>query len=137
MNVHGEGAEDITFQAVHNEKEYIVDIQETLPFKSDAVGSYREPYALHLGDETVGVAERYSQLGVWPTMATTEITVSLGGKPIDRLTLTSTDGKMVRAKASGQTQEVINVTNLPAGIYIVAAQSGNEYFYKKIMKVNK
>ncbi|MBQ8466186.1 MAG: chitobiase/beta-hexosaminidase C-terminal domain-containing protein [Prevotella sp.] len=137
MNVHGEGAEDITFQAVHNEKEYIVDIQETLPFKSDAVGSYREPYALHLGDETVGVAERYSQLGVWPTMATTEITVSLGGKPIDRLTLTSTDGKMVRAKASGQTQEVINVTNLPAGIYIVAAQSGTEYFYKKIMKVNK
>lgn len=137
MNVHGEGAEDITFQAVHNEKEYIVDIQETLPFKSDAVGSYREPYVLHLGDETVGVAERYSQLGVWPTMATTEITVSLGGKPIDRLTLTSTDGKMVRAKASGQTQEVINVTNLPAGVYIVAAQSGNEYFYKKIMKVNK
>ena len=137
MNVHGEGAEDITFQAVHNEKEYIVDIQETLPFKSDAVGSYREPYVLHLGDETVGVAERYSQLGVWPTMATTEITVSLGGKPIDRLTLTSTDGKMVRAKASGQTQEIINVTNLPAGIYIVAAQSGNEYFYKKIMKVNK
>lgn len=137
MNVHGEGAEDITFQAVHNEKEYIVDIQETVPFKSDAVGSYRQPYVLHLGDETVGVAERYSQLGVWPTMATTEITVSLGGKPIDRLTLTSTDGKMVRAKASGLTQEVINVTNLPAGIYIVAAQSGNEYFYKKIMKVNK
>ena len=137
MNVHGEGAEDITFQAVHNEKEYIVDIQETLPFKSDAVGSYREPYVLHLGDETVGVAERYSQLGVWPTMATTEITVSLGGKPIDRLTLTSTDGKMVRAKASGLTQEIINVTNLPAGVYIVAAQSGNEYFYKKIMKVNK
>ena len=137
MNVHGEGAEDITFQAVHNEKEYIVDIQETLPFKSDAVGSYREPYVLHLGDETVGVAERYSQLGVWPTMAMTEITVSLSGKPIDRLTLTSTDGKMVRAKASGLTQEIINVTNLPAGVYIVAAQSGNEYFYKKIMKVNK
>lgn len=137
MNVHGEGAEDITFQAVHNEKEYIVDIQETLPFKSDAVGSYREPYVLHLGDETVGVAERYSQLGVWPTMATTEITVSLGGKPIDRLTLTSTDGKMVRSKASGLTQEIINVTNLPASVYIVAAQSGNEYFYKKIMKVNK
>ena len=69
-------------------------------------------------------------------MATTEITVSLSGKPIDRLTLTSTDGKMVRAKASGLTQEIINVTNLPAGVYIVAAQSGNEYFYKKIMKVN-
>ena len=137
MNVHGEGQEDITFQAVHNEKDYIVDIQEYLPFHVDVVGSYRAPYALHLGDETVGVAERYNRLGVWPTMATTQITVNLGGMPIDRLTLTGADGKMVRSSASRQTQEVINVTNLPAGIYIVAAQSGSEFFYKKIMKVNK
>lgn len=136
MNVHGEGAEDITFLAAHNEKEYIVDIQESMTFTSDAVGSFRSPYALHLGDETVGVAERYAQLGVWPTLATTQITVSLGGRPIDRLTLTSTDGKTVRVKATGNAQEVINVTSLPAGIYIVAAQSGGEFFYKKIMKVN-
>ena len=136
MNVHGEGSEDITFLAAHNEKDYIVDIQESLSFQADAVGSYRAPFALHLGDETVGVEERYSQLGVWPTLATTEITVSLGGKPIERLTLTSADGRMQRIQATGATQQVVNVSNLPAGIYIVAAQSGGEYFYKKIMKVN-
>ena len=136
MNVHGEGSEDITFLAAHNEKDYIVDIQESLSFQADAVGSYRAPFALHLGDETVGVEERYSQLGVWPTLATTEINVSLGGKPIERLTLTSADGRMQRIQATGATQQVVNVSNLPAGIYIVAAQSGGEYFYKKIMKVN-
>ena len=136
LNVHGEGSEDITFLAAHNEKDYIVDIQESLSFQADAVGSYRAPFALHLGDETVGVEERYSQLGVWPTLATTEITVSLGGKPIERLTLTSADGRMQRIQATGATQQVVNVSNLPAGIYIVAAQSGGEYFYKKIMKVN-
>lgn len=136
MNVHGEGSEDITFLAAHNEKDYIVDIQESLSFQADAVGSYRAPIALHLGDETVGVEERYSQLGVWPTLATTEINVSLGGKPIERLTLTSADGRMQRIQTTGATQQVVNVSNLPAGIYIVAAQSGGEYFYKKIMKVN-
>ena len=136
MNVHGEGNENITFQAMHNEKEYLVDIQESLIFTEDAVGSYRAPYVLHLGSEYNSVQKLYSQFSVWPTMATTEITVSLGEKTIDRLTLTSIDGKTTYSASPNATQSKVNVTSLPAGVYIVSAKSGNEYFYQKIMKVN-
>lgn len=136
MNVHGEGNENITFQAMHNEKEYLVDIQESLTFTEDAVGSYRAPYVLHLGSEYNSVQKLYSQFSVWPTMATTEITVSLGEKTIDRLTLTSIDGKTTYSASPNATQSKVNVTSLPAGVYIVSAKSGNEYFYQKIMKVN-
>lgn len=137
MNVHGQGRENITFLACNNETENIVEINESMNFQTDNVGSFREPLALHLGAEADGVKEQYSKLGVWPAVAKKEITVSIGGRSIDRMTLTSTDGKMRRIHATGATQQTINVSNLPAGVYIVAVQSGNECFYKKIVKVNQ
>ena len=136
LNVHGEGTENITFVAMHNKKEYFVDMKESLTFTEDVVGSYRAPLALHLGSEQNNVKDMYSQFAVWPTVATTEVTVSLGGKTIDRLTVTSLDGKTTYAATPGVAQQKVNVTNLPAGIYILCAKSGNEYFYQKIMKVN-
>ena len=109
-----------------------------MTFKAlDVVGSYKAPYALHLGAESDGIRQLYSRLGVWPARATSEITVSLGGKPIDRLTITATDGRTMYVSATGATQQTVNVSNLPAGIYIVAAKSGDDYYYKKITKVNQ
>lgn len=137
MNVHGEGLENITFLASDNATEDIVEINENIPFQTDIVGSYQQPYALHLGNEAVGVKEHNSQLGVWPTVATTQVTVSLGGQPIDRLTITSADGRMQRLQTSGASSQVVNVSSLPAGVYVIAVQSGNECFYRKIMKVNQ
>ena len=137
MNVHGEGQEDISFMAANNETEEIIQVKESLTFKADNVGCFREPLALHLGDWADGVQTQYDEMTVWPLAPTREFTISLGGKPIDRLTLTSAEGKMLRIKTTGATSQTVNVSNLPVGIYIVAAQSGNECFYKKIMKVNQ
>lgn len=137
MNVHGEGQENITFLAANNETEEIDEVVETLPFKADVVGSYKAPYILHLGSEATGIKNHYNQLDVWPAIATTEINVSLNGKPIDLLTLTGMDGKTMLAATPGASQKSINVSHLPTGIYIVAAKCGSDYFYKKIVKSNK
>lgn len=137
MSVCGEGSEDISFMAFNNDTEEIVNVNETLSFNANGVGSYREPYALHLGQEADGIEEHYNQLGIWPTVATTEVTVSLGGKAIDHLTLTSIDGKTVYSATPGVAQTSVNVSRLPVGIYIVAAKSGSDFFYKKMMKVNQ
>ncbi len=137
MNVHGQGTENITFMAANNATDAILGIEESQTFIANVVGTYREPVALHLAAESDGISQQYSQLGVWPAAATTEVNVSLGGQAIDRLTLTSTDGRTVYTATPATTQATINVSTLPAGIYIVAAKSGSEYFYKKIMKVNQ
>ena len=136
MNVHGDGTENITFVAMHNQKEYYVNMKESIAFTEEVVGSFSAPLALHLGPEGNNVKDLYSQLAVWPTVATTDFTVSLGEKTIDRLTLTSLDGKTTYAASPAASQAKVNVTNLPAGVYVVCAKSGNDFFYKKIMKVN-
>ena len=137
MNVQGEGKENITFLAFNNQTGDIMEIDETVTFHSDNVGTFSEPMALHLGAKTDGIKKHYDKMDVWPAVATNEVNVSLGGLPIERLTITSTDGKMQRVQTSGATQQTVNVNNLPAGIYIVAAKSGNNSFYKKIVKVNQ
>lgn len=136
MNVHGDGTEHITFVAMHNQKEYFVNMKESIAFTEEVVGSFSAPLAMHLGPEGNSVKDLYSQLAVWPTVATTDFTVSLGEKTIDRLTLTTLDGKTTYAASPAASQTKVNVTNLPAGVYVVCAKSGNDYFYKKIMKVN-
>ena len=92
--------------------------------------------ALTNRSEANGIRQQYNLLDIWPAVATVEINVSLGDKPIDRLTITSTDGRTVYASTTGATQQTVNISGLSAGIYIVAVKSGNEYFYKKITKVN-
>lgn len=138
MNIQGQAEDEITFLAANSKTEEIVNIEETVPFKSlNVIGSYKAPYALHLGALADGVSEQNARLGVYPAMPSTEVTVSLGGATIDHLTMTSADGKTVYASKPNTTQATINVSSLPAGIYVVAAQNGSEYFYKKIIKVNK
>ena len=137
MNVHGDSNETITFLVADNNTDQVISVEETLPFQSDVVGSFHAPYELHMAGGAVGIQEHNSQMGVWPVVARTEINVSLAGKTIDLITVTGTDGKMVYASKASCTTRTINVSNLPAGVYVVMAQSGKEFFYKKITKVNK
>ena len=137
MNIHGEGKENITFLAVENNTGKFVSVEETIPFQNDVVGSLQAPYILHVEGDAVGIQSYNNQMGVWPAVARTEINVSFAGKAIDRVTITGTDGKIVYTSSVSDTQHTINVSNLTAGVYIVTAQSGKEFFYKKITKVNK
>lgn len=58
LTIHGQGPEEISFMAVNNATNEIVNIQETVSFRAlETVGSYYEPFALHFETVAVGIRE--------------------------------------------------------------------------------
>ena len=137
LSVCGEGNENITFLAADNNTEDIYHITEVVPFTADALGSYKAPYALHIGDKATGIAELNAKLSVSPAVAQTTITVAVPGDRIERLNIINTGGVPVISVNSVDSPVQINVASLPEGAYIVAVKSEGQTYYKKVIKVNK
>jgi hypothetical protein len=53
---------------------------------------------------------------------------------IDTVTIYNTLGQLLVTQTSGNTQEAINVSSLPKGVYILTAQSGSEVITKQFIK---
>ena len=95
------------------------------------------PYLLTLGGETTDVKKLYSDLTVTPTVARDHITVSAGGRHIDRLTLTNTGGVQVVSVSNLGTGATVSTGMLSDGVYILTVHAEGKTYYKKIIKANQ
>jgi hypothetical protein len=78
-----------------------------------------------------------SELAVTPLVANDHITVSAGGRQINRLTLTNMGGQTVVSVNDLGTSGVIALGALQDGLYIVTVQAEGNTYYQKIRKANK
>lgn len=131
MNIYGEGNEKIVFRAVHNETQESFDITEEIPFKEILIGSLSQPYALHIGEAT-GVTEIQTGWKVW--VNGNDLYVTLNGKQFDSVTLTDVYGTVYLSMKTVLENVPVNLSELPAGVYIVTAVQGRDVYYKKILK---
>lgn len=136
LSVYGEGNENITFLAADNKTDELYDITESLIFKENNIGSYRAPFALHMGNKATEIDGINAQFDVSPAIARDVITVTLPAAQIDRLVIISMGGTPVISTGKLEVPAQVNVASLPEGTYIVAATSGGRTYYKKVIKVN-
>lgn len=136
MNIVGDKKEDITFIAADLTDGRLYDINETVQFHVDNVGSWRIPYALHIGKEATGIKELWDELKVTPVFSD-HITVSAGGRNISKLSLTDMSGRVVLRVNDLGTGAVVPTGALTEGIYVATVVADGQTYYKKILKVNK
>ncbi len=137
MSVYGQAGDDIRFIALDLNDKKFYDIHETLSLSADNVGTWHMPYLLTLGGETTDIQKLYNDLTVTPTVAHDHLTVSAGGRNIDRLTLTNTGGVQVVSVSNLGKGATVATGMLPDGVYILTVYAEGKTFYKKIIKANK
>jgi hypothetical protein len=137
ISVYGDNNEDIRFVAAEKDGEKFYDVTETLRFKADNQGSWFAPIALTLGDEATGIKEISDDLLITPLVARDHITVSAGGRFINRLTITNMNGLQVIDVNDLGTGGVVTIGSLLDGVYIVTVKAEGNTYYKKIVKANK
>ena len=134
FTIHGNEQEDINFVFIDKGTGEMVAAAEAVQFVADNLGTYEQPFALHIGAVT-GIEKQCVQgCTVTPLVAHDKIHVSLNGEQMDRVSLMSTNGRVVLVQQNcGSTVEV-NVAELPSGTYVVTAVAGGKNYYKKIIK---
>lgn len=134
--VYGENGEKVHFVAYNKNTKETFDINETFVFKSDNIGSWNAPTSLTIGGDATGVKALNSELAVTPLVANDHITVSAGGRQINRLTLTNMGGQTVLSVSDLGTNAVVALGALQDGLYIVTVQAEGNTYYQKIRKAN-
>ena len=134
FTVHGNGQEDINFVFIDKNTGEMVVAAEAVKFVADNLGTYEQPFALHIGEVT-GIEKQSAQgCTVTPLVAHDKINVSLNGEQMDRVSLMSTNGRVVLVQQNCGSAVEVNVAELPSGTYVVTAVAGGKNYYKKIIK---
>lgn len=136
INVVGDGKEELTFIAASLTDDRFFDITERVEFRVDNIGSWRLPYALHIGKEATGIKELYDELQL-TSVFSDHISVSAGGRTISKLSLTNMSGRVVLRADNLGTGAVIPTGTLSEGVYVATVVADGQTYYKKILKVNK
>ena len=110
---------------------------QTMTLTADNTGTWHAPFTLTLGQQTTGIKQLYNELTVTPVVARDHITVSAGGRSINRLTLTDMGGRTVLTLNGLGTGATVTTTSLPEGMYIVTVQTEGQTYYKKIVKAGR
>jgi hypothetical protein len=72
---------------------------------------------------------------VWPTMVTGEFSVALSNDKNYTILLYNTIGRLLKKKENCQYQTIINISDLPSGIYIVTVY--NDTMRKSIKLIKR
>ena len=134
ISIYGGGNEKISFYAMDNDTEQILNITEIVTFEETLVGSVKRPYSLHVGDAT-----NMSKITIgWNVnLEQNNLYLTANDKAFDYVTLTDVYGNNVLTAENVVQGQAINVAMLPNGIYIVTAKQGDIVYYNKIMKTGK
>jgi len=136
MNVYGESGEAITFKAIAKDSELLLDVAESVNFTADAVGTLDAPYHMTIGGDANSIAEIASgQMKISPAVIRDKMTVTLGTTHSLRLTIANANGQTVGSWKKLADGSTVDVSGLPAGVYVVTAKAGKQVFTKKVMKV--
>ncbi len=79
------------------------------------------------------------EMTLYPNPATRAVTVTLPQNEAEELAVYDVSGRLVRHldKVSGQSQVVIPLGNLPAGIYTVRIRDSNQVYVKRLVKLQE
>ena len=75
------------------------------------------------------------QIQVWPLPVRDKLNVTVGGKNIKSVVVSSMNGVLVASSAKSATTITLDVSRIPTGIYIINVTTDGGTFYRKIMKV--
>lgn len=137
MNVYGEADETVHFVAFDTDDDRYYDIMENVSFTADNQGSWFLPMTLTMGGETTGMKALYDEVAIRTSLNGDYLSVNIGGKLIDRLTITNTAGVNMLSVSNLGTGATITTGQLPSGVYIITVRAEGHTYYKKIVKANR
>ncbi|MDR2145108.1 MAG: T9SS type A sorting domain-containing protein [Tannerella sp.] len=136
LTVVGETAGETLRFKVYDENGQTVDVTQTLPFTADAVeGTIASPYVIQLQTKKttdVHIADA-PDVSVYPNPASTEICISHPFATIDYLELSDAVGKIIR-KESNFTDEKLDVSKLPGGVYLLKIVHNGKSLVLRVVK---
>jgi hypothetical protein len=137
MNVYGEADETVHFVAFDTDDDRYYDIMENVSFTADNQGSWFLPMMLTMGSDTTGMKALYDEVAIRTSLNGDYLSVNIGGKLIDRLTITNTAGVNMLSVSNLGTGATITTGQLPSGVYIITVRAEGHTYYKKIVKANR
>ena len=93
--------------------------------------SFAEPY---VGIPQYG--ETVSNLKIWPNPANSVLNIESDNSSIDQIVITDLNGKMLLQETVGDNHKQIDISQLPAGIYLLKAVRNGEESIGKFAKTN-
>ena len=75
------------------------------------------------------------QIQVWPMPVRNKLNVMAGGKTIKSITITSMDGVLFMSSAKAGAKVTLDVSKMPAGVYIINVVTVSGSFSQKILKI--
>ncbi len=107
---------------------------------SAVVAYYYDPsLAEPLPEDTTGIAEYEagsSNLRIWPNPANNILHIESANEPIDHVCILDLNGKTLIRQSLKNVNPVVNITDLPAGIYIVKTICDDRIAVGKFVKTN-
>lgn len=136
MTVHGTINDDqvIAFRAYENVTGQEYSIGETIQFNGQHEGSVNAPVALHINVTTGIVSIQNDSFIIYPKPLRTRMYINGKVKDIKNIQILSGNG-VTLINHQGYNESGIDITILPAGMYVVAIINTNgEVYYEKVIK---
>ena len=139
ITIHGTLSADkqITFKAAENLTGTELDVNETLKFQGQNIGTVASPFILNATGESTGIEEVGAAYTIYPRPLRSKMYINGPTENIKTVSILSTNGQKIIV-ADGYSAEGIDVGQLLSGIYVVAITTSNgQTSYEKIIKANK
>lgn len=136
LTIHGLLSErqTITLKAFENTTGQEYDIQESITFDGGQTGTYRNPYALHIGAATALEQVTTSNYAIYPKPLRDRMYVNGDLQQIKTIQILASDGT-VCLRQEGCNGEGIDVSHLLPAVYVVAViQKDGKVYYEKVIK---
>jgi hypothetical protein len=136
LTIHGSISDDKTIRLKAYEqvtgKEF--DIDETISFKGQHLGTFAKPLALHVSDATGIDGLSSTAYIVYPRPLRNTMYIKGDTENIKNVLILSSDGTS-KMSEDGYSDDGIDVSRLPAGVYVVAIITHQgKVHYEKVLK---
>ncbi len=123
LTVTGEGSSQPLMLRVARDGN-VVNADSSLAYNDNAmIGTAAQPYVIDLANVVTAMSEAQStdMVNIIPRRVSTHVTVSASGKALQCVTLYNAQGQLCYINQTPAATERIDMTSMPAGVYIVKA----------------
>ena len=123
LTVTGEGSDQPLMLRVARDGN-VVNADSSLAYNDNAmIGTAAQPYVVDLANVVTAMPEVQStdMVNIMPHRVSTQVTVSASGKALQCVTLYNAQGQLCYINQAPAATERIDMTSMPAGVYIVKA----------------
>ena len=123
LTVTGEGSDQPLMLRVARDGN-VVNADSSLAYNDNAmIGTATQPYVVDLANVVTAMPEVQStdMVNIMPHRVSTQVTVSASGKALQCVTLYNAQGQLCYINQTPAATERIDMTSMPAGVYIVKA----------------